>query len=212
MMRSRHRADRVQHRLPGAGPARSRAGDGADERLPDPDRHGDAGAAHGAALFQCAGSGAMAAEAPQGRLGELCGAVGDRYHALCQQYLGGKGGAVFTFGVKGGYAAGASLVNSVKLFSLLANIGDTRSLIIHPSSTTHRQLSEAEQIEAGAGAGRGARVGRHRAYRRHHRGYESGAGSDLKGAWLRPSALLVEQSATASTTVRAELVEALSFS
>ncbi len=76
---------------------------------------------------------------------------GDKYHALCQQYLGGKGGAVFTFGVKGGYAAGASLVNAVKLFSLLANIGDTRSLIIHPSSTTHRQLSQAEQIEAGAG-------------------------------------------------------------
>ncbi len=76
---------------------------------------------------------------------------GDRYHALCQRYLGGKGGAVFTFGVKGGYEAGKTLVNSVKLFSLLANIGDTRSLIIHPSSTTHRQLSQAEQIEAGAG-------------------------------------------------------------
>jgi O-acetylhomoserine (thiol)-lyase len=73
------------------------------------------------------------------------------YHALAKTYLGGKGGAVFTFGVKGGYPAGVKLVSAVKLFSHLANIGDTRSLIIHPSSTTHRQLSEAGQIEAGAG-------------------------------------------------------------
>jgi len=79
------------------------------------------------------------------------GLPGDKYHALCQQYLGGRGGAVFTFGVKGGYEAGKTLVNSVKLFSLLANIGDTRSLIIHPSSTTHRQLGESEQVAAGAG-------------------------------------------------------------
>jgi O-acetylhomoserine (thiol)-lyase len=76
---------------------------------------------------------------------------GDKYHDLCQRYLGGRGGAVFTFGVKGGYDAGVKLVSSVKLFSHLANIGDTRSLIIHPSSTTHRQLEEGAQIEAGAG-------------------------------------------------------------
>ena len=73
------------------------------------------------------------------------------YHQLARQYLGGKGGAVFTFGVKGGYEAGVKLVSQVKLFSHLANIGDTRSLIIHPSSTTHRQLEEAAQVEAGAG-------------------------------------------------------------
>jgi O-acetylhomoserine (thiol)-lyase len=73
------------------------------------------------------------------------------YHQLANRYLGGKGGAVFTFGVKGGYAAGTKLVGAVKLFSHLANIGDTRSLIIHPSSTTHRQLEEAAQVEAGAG-------------------------------------------------------------
>ena len=79
------------------------------------------------------------------------GAAGRQISCALQRYLGGRGGAVFTFGVKGGYEAGKTLVNSVKLFSLLANIGDTRSLIIHPSSTTHRQLSEAEQVEAGAG-------------------------------------------------------------
>ena len=60
-------------------------------------------------------------------------------------------GAVFTFGVKGGYEAGIRLVESVRLFSHLANIGDTRSLILHPASTTHRQLSDAQREAAGAG-------------------------------------------------------------
>lgn len=79
------------------------------------------------------------------------GLEGDPYNALCKQYLGGKGGAVFTFGLKGGYDAGVKLVSSVKLFSHLANIGDTRSLVIHPASTTHSQLSESELALAGAG-------------------------------------------------------------
>ena len=73
------------------------------------------------------------------------------YHALAQKYLGGKGGAVFTFGLKGGYEAGTKLVSAVKLFSHLANIGDTRSLIIHPASTNHSQLSGEELVAAGAG-------------------------------------------------------------
>lgn len=60
-------------------------------------------------------------------------------------------GAVFTFGVKGGYEAGVKLVGKVELLSHLANVGDTRSLIIHPSSTTHRQLTEDQQKAAGAG-------------------------------------------------------------
>jgi len=75
----------------------------------------------------------------------------DKYHALAQRYLGGKGGAVFTFGVKGGREAGIKLVSSVRMFSHLANLGDTRSLIIHPASTTHSQLSDAELDLAGAG-------------------------------------------------------------
>ena len=58
---------------------------------------------------------------------------------------------MFTFGVKGGYEAGVKLVSSVKLLSHLANIGDTRSLIIHPASTTHSQLGEEELLSAGAG-------------------------------------------------------------
>ena len=69
-----------------------------------------------------------------------------------QKRIAPKGaGAVFTFGLKGGYKAGVSLVTNVKLFSHLANIGDTRSLIIHPASTTHRQLTDAQRIAAGAG-------------------------------------------------------------
>ena len=73
------------------------------------------------------------------------------YHELAQKYLGGRGGSVFTFGLKGGYDAGVKLVSSVELFSHLANLGDTRSLIIHPASTTHSQLSEDELVQAGAG-------------------------------------------------------------
>ncbi|MFN3724572.1 MAG: O-acetylhomoserine aminocarboxypropyltransferase/cysteine synthase family protein [Paracoccaceae bacterium] len=59
-------------------------------------------------------------------------------------------GALFTFGLKGGYDACVKLIDNLKLFSHVANLGDTRSLIIHPASTTHRQLSEADQIKAGA--------------------------------------------------------------
>ena len=73
------------------------------------------------------------------------------YHALHRKYCPKGAGAVFTFGLKGGYDAGVALVNNVKLFSHLANIGDVRSLIIHPASTTHSQLTEEQLIAAGAG-------------------------------------------------------------
>jgi O-acetylhomoserine (thiol)-lyase len=73
------------------------------------------------------------------------------YRPLVQKYLPKGAGAVFTFGVKGGYAAGVRLVENVRLFSHLANIGDTRSLILHPASTTHRQLSDEQRLAAGAG-------------------------------------------------------------
>ncbi len=73
------------------------------------------------------------------------------FHALARKYLPWGAGAVFTFGLKGGYDAGVKLVESVNLFSHLANIGDTRSLIIHPASTTHRQLTPEQRIAAGAG-------------------------------------------------------------
>ncbi len=75
----------------------------------------------------------------------------DPSHTLCRTYSPKGAGAVFTFGVKGGFEAGKSLVNNVKLFSHLANVGDVRSLIIHPASTTHRQLEADERKAAGAG-------------------------------------------------------------
>jgi len=73
------------------------------------------------------------------------------YHELAKKYLPKGAGAVFTFGVKGGYEAGIKLVENVRLFSHLANIGDTRSLILHPASTTHRQLTDEQRLAAGAG-------------------------------------------------------------
>src|ERR1044071_2574006 len=73
------------------------------------------------------------------------------YYKLAQKYMPKGPGAVFTFGVKGGYEAGTNLVESVRLFSHLANIGDTRSLVLHPASTTHRQLTAEQRIAAGAG-------------------------------------------------------------
>ena len=79
------------------------------------------------------------------------GLPGDRYHALAKKYCPKGAGAVFTFGLKGGYDAGLALVKNLKLFSHLANVGDTRSLVIHPASTTHRQLADAQKVAAGAG-------------------------------------------------------------
>src|ERR1700729_1606272 len=73
------------------------------------------------------------------------------YYKLAQKYLPKGAGAVFTFGVKGGFEAGVKLVEGVRLFSHLANIGDTRSLILHPASTTHRQLTDEQRAAAGAG-------------------------------------------------------------
>jgi O-acetylhomoserine (thiol)-lyase len=73
------------------------------------------------------------------------------FHGLARKYLPRGAGAVFTFGTKGGYDAAVKLVESVRLFSHVANIGDTRSLILHPASTTHRQLTDEQRIAAGAG-------------------------------------------------------------
>ena len=70
-------------------------------------------------------------------------------YKLAQKYLSGGFGGIVTFGLKGGLEAGRKLIDSVKLFSLLANVGDAKSLIIHPASTTHQQLSAADQIASG---------------------------------------------------------------
>ena len=76
---------------------------------------------------------------------------GDKYNQLARKYAPKGAGAVFTFSLKGGYEAGVNLVSNLKLFSHLANVGDTRSLVIHPASTTHSQLDDAAKVRAGAG-------------------------------------------------------------
>jgi O-acetylhomoserine (thiol)-lyase len=77
------------------------------------------------------------------------GLPSSQYHSLAKKYLPKGHGSLLTFGIKGGYEAGRKFINSVKLFSLLANIGDAKSLVIHPASTTHQQLSEEEQRSTG---------------------------------------------------------------
>ena len=72
-------------------------------------------------------------------------------NALQKKYAPKGAGAVFTFGLKGGYEAGVKFVEALELFSHLANIGDTKSLVIHPASTTHRQLTDEQKVLAGAG-------------------------------------------------------------
>jgi O-acetylhomoserine (thiol)-lyase len=71
------------------------------------------------------------------------------YHERARKYLPKGPGAIFTFGVGGGRAAGKRFIEAIKLHSHLANVGDAKSLVIHPASTTHQQLSDDEQIAAG---------------------------------------------------------------
>jgi O-acetylhomoserine (thiol)-lyase len=73
------------------------------------------------------------------------------YHELARRYFHHGPGAVFSFGVKGGYPGGQAFIEAVELASHLANIGDTRTLVIHPASTTHRRLSDEDQLLAGVG-------------------------------------------------------------
>jgi O-acetylhomoserine (thiol)-lyase len=77
------------------------------------------------------------------------GLEGNKYKDLTNKYLPKGAGSIFTFGVKGGYEAGKKFIEGVNIFSHLANVGDTKSLVIHPASTTHQQLSEDEQVTAG---------------------------------------------------------------
>ena len=77
------------------------------------------------------------------------GLASSPYRALADKYLPKGAGSIFTFGIKGGRAAGERFIESVQLASHLANVGDAKTLVIHPASTTHRQLSEEQQIAAG---------------------------------------------------------------
>lgn len=77
------------------------------------------------------------------------GLASNPYHERAQHYLPKGSGAILTFGIRGGVEAGKRFIDSLQLFYHLANVGDTRSLVIHPASTTHQQLSEQEQLAAG---------------------------------------------------------------
>ena len=169
---------RLRHRRRVMGLRDIGAGDLALQRVPHPDRHRDAAAAHGAPLRERARRRELAREAPEGRLGELSpGLPSSPYHALAKKICPKGAGAVFTFGLKGGYEAGVKLVSSLKLFSHLANIGDARSLVIHPASTTHRQLTDEQREGGGRRPRRRAPLGRHRGQGRHHRRPRAGAGA-----------------------------------
>lgn len=80
------------------------------------------------------------------------GLESSKYNVLAKKYLPNGQSGIVTFGHKGGFDAAKTIADETKIFSLLANIGDTKSLIIHPSSTTHQQLDEAEQASAGVSA------------------------------------------------------------
>ena len=135
---------------PRSGPSRSRTRLVALQRVPHPDRHRDLAASHAASLRECLCRRRPSRAPPCRPLGALCraaersrlcdGAAATRHEAR---------GGVLTFGVAGGYEAGVRLIEKLKLFSHLANVGDSRSLVIHPASTTHRQIED----DVGAAAG-----------------------------------------------------------
>jgi O-acetylhomoserine (thiol)-lyase len=77
------------------------------------------------------------------------GLAGDPQHGLNGKYLRGTGGSMVVFGIRGGAKAGSKFIDSLKLFKHPANVGDAKSLAIHPATTTHSQLSEAQQKAAG---------------------------------------------------------------
>ena len=77
------------------------------------------------------------------------GLENNKYHGLAKKYLPKGAGSIFTFGIKGGYEAAVKFIDSLEIFSLLANVADAKSLVIHPASTTHSQLSPEEQLAAG---------------------------------------------------------------
>lgn len=77
------------------------------------------------------------------------GSPNNSNYELAQKYLPKGAGSIFTFGIKGGYASGVKFIDSLEIFSLVANVGDTKSMVIHPASTTHRQLTEEQQRSAG---------------------------------------------------------------
>ena len=140
--------DRAQQ---GDRPARHGPRPLAVQRVPDPPGHRDPAAAHGPPRRQRRPGGGLARRPTRTSAWVSYPRLPQNRTPLLEKYCPRGLGSVFTFGVKGGYEMGVRLVDSCQLLSHVANIGDTRSLIIHPASTTHRQLDEEQLVAAGAG-------------------------------------------------------------
>ena len=95
-------------------------------------------------------------------------------HALYEKYFPNGGASIFTFDIKGGQKEAFEFIDHLKIFSLLANVADVKSLVIHPATTTHAQLSAEELEDVGIHEQHHPPVHRHRAYRRYHRGSRPG--------------------------------------
>ena len=107
-------------------------------------------------------------------------------HELAKRLLPRGAGSIISFGIKGGRAAGRKFIESLKMISHLANVGDAKTLVIHPASTTHQQM-DAEQLKAaGIGRGTGAALGRNRGGGRHHRRSRIGAARLAEGVSHEP--------------------------
>ena len=140
---------RLHHEGAGGGFTRFRPRACADERLPHHHRRRNVARAYGAACRERGKVAEFLSQHPKVAWVSYASLKTSPYYKLAQKYLPKGAGAVFTFGVKGGFEAGVKLVEGVRLFSHLANIGDTRSLILHPASTTHRQLTESSASPPG---------------------------------------------------------------
>ena len=142
---------------------------------------GDAEAADGAPLGERARGGAVSGVARRGRMGELSGPrVESRTSALAAQYLPRGAGAILTFGIRGGFDAGRRFIEALQLFSHLANVGDAKSLVIHPASTTHQQLSAEEKQAVRHHRRYDPPLGRPRGDRRHPMGPGPGPESERR--------------------------------
>ena len=141
---------RLHHEGAGGGAARFRPGAQPLQLFPLPARAGDAQAAHAVPLAERAGGGAIPGSARARGVGELprhWPAVAS--HALAGRYLPRGAGGILTFGIKGGLDAGRRFIEALQLVSHLANVGDAKSLVIHPASTTHQQLTTEEKLSGG---------------------------------------------------------------
>ena len=144
----------LHHQAARAAAARHRPGDLAAERVPAHPGHRDAVAAHRAARAERAGRRGVAGGPRRGGEGLLRGAaVQPVVRAASRSTCPAGAGAVVAFDLQGGVEAGKRFVDALELFSHLANIGDVRSLVIHPASTTHSQLSGEEQLATGVTPG-----------------------------------------------------------